>query len=110
MCALAALRLAGDPGDHQVPPGGDPGPPAPLGGPDHGRHTALHVLDAVAVEPAPLHDRGPRVARAAEHQGIDVEVAVEHEALAATCSAERGDGLEAPGFHLLELHVVAAGL
>ncbi len=106
--SLAALCLPGDAGDHQVAAEGDPGPPDGLGRRDHRRHAALHVLDAMAVEPVALDARRPRVTRAAEHERVDVEVAVEHQTPAAPRSAERGDRLEAPGLHLLEVHVVAA--
>jgi hypothetical protein len=106
--SLAALSLSGDAGDHQVAVEGDPGPPDGLGHRDHRRHAALHVLDAVAVEAVALDARPPRVPRAAEHERVDVEVAVEHQAPAAPRSAERGDRLEPPRLHLLEVHVVPA--
>src|SRR5262249_48530467 len=106
MRSLAALRLPSDTGHDQVAAEGEPGAPDRFGRHDHRCYAALHVLDAMAVEPPTLHAGRPRVARATEHQGIDVEVPVEHEAPAAPRSAERGDGLKSPRFHLLKLHVV----
>src|SRR5262249_26904697 len=110
MRSLAALRLPSDTGHDQVAAEGEPGAPDRFGRHDHRCYAALHVLDAMAVEPPTLHAGRPRIARATEHQGIDVEVAVEHEAPAAPRSAERGDGLKPPRFHLLKLHVVATSL
>ena len=80
--ALAALGLADHARDHDVAPEADAGGANGLGGGDHGGHAALHVLAAVAIETVPFNGGGPGVALGAEPQGVDVEVAIQHQALA----------------------------
>ena len=106
--ALAALRLAGDAGDDEIAGQPHAGPADGLGGHDDAGQAALHVLHAVAVEPIALEAGRPRIAPPAPGERVDVGVAVQHEAGAAARTAQRGDGLQAPGLDLLQVDLVAA--
>jgi hypothetical protein len=68
----------------------------------------LHVLHAVAVEAVALEAGRPGIAPPAPGEGVDVGVAVQHQAGPAAGAGQRGDGLEAPGLDLLQVDGVAA--
>jgi hypothetical protein len=105
---LAALRLADDARDHEVALQAKAGPADGLGGHDDAGHAALHVLDAVAVQPVALERGRPGLALPSTRQRVDVGVPVQHQAGAAARAGQRGDRLEAPGLDLLQLDAVVA--
>jgi hypothetical protein len=106
--ALAALRLAGHARDDQIAREAHARAANGFGGHDDAGETALHVLHAVAVQAVALEARRPRIAPPAAGERVDVRVAVQHEAGAAAGPAQGGDGLQAPGLDLLEVHGVVA--
>ena len=106
--ALAALRLARDARDDEIAGAPDAGAPNGLGGHDDAGQAALHVLHAVAVQAVALEARRPRVSPPPAGEGVDIRVAVEHEARPAAGTPQGGDRLQAPGLDLLQVDVVAA--
>src|SRR5215510_8742410 len=108
MRALAALGLARDAGDHQIAREPDARATDGLGRHDDAGEAAFHVLHAVAVEAIVFEAWRPRIAPPAAGQGIDVGMAVEHEARAAAGAGQRGDRLEAVRLDLLQIDLVAS--
>jgi hypothetical protein len=107
--AFAALGLSDNEGKHEVAVERGAALADGLRRDDEGGEASLHVLNAVTVEPVTFHPGRPRVPIPAARHGIDVEMAVEHQALAAAGTLERGDDLESARLHLVEFHLVAPG-
>ena len=61
----------------------------------------------MAVQTIPFYARRPGIAFPAQGQGIDVDVAIQHQAHPAPSPFEGGDGLEAAGLDLLQVHPIA---
>src|SRR5687768_6180693 len=109
MRTFPPLRLAGDTGYHEVAFW----PYARL---THGlcRHddagqAPLHVLNPVAVQEIPFDAGGPGIAPPAHRQGVDVDMAVQHQAAPAAGPFQCGDGLETARLDLLQVDLIAPG-
>ena len=104
----AALGLAHNAGDYQVALQSDARLADSFSSHDNAGQAALHVLNAVAVEMVSFDHGDPWVPDPAAGEGVDVGVAVQHQTLAAAGAFQYSDGLETPGFHFLQVYLVAA--
>ena len=101
-CPGASLELSHDAGDDQLSVARKTGSLRGGGG-DHRGDPGFHVPDTGSEEHVSLGRGLKRIARQAVRKRVDVDVAVQHQALAASRPAEPRDALEPPGIHFLEV-------
>src|SRR4029077_4724384 len=105
--ALPALGFADHESQDQVPLETGPALADRICRDDERGETALHVLDAVSMQPVPLDPACPWISVPSSGKGIDIQVPVEHPAHSAAGALHRGDHLKAPGLDLVELDLEA---